>query len=141
MDWLKAYLDVMIFGVLGLMSFMVVWLTVERWLSLKNFPLQDYRQQARLETALSRNLTLIATVGANAPYVGLLGTVLGIMIAFHDIAQAGQIDTIGIMLGLALALKATAAGIAVAIPAMISYNLLERRAEVLLQQWKADREA
>lgn len=137
MEWLKHWLDWIVFGVLGSMSFVVVWLTVERWLSLRSFDLQKFAREPLLEVALTRNLTLIATIGANAPYVGLLGTVLGIMISFYDISQSGQIDTISIMLGLALALKATAAGIGVAIPAMISYNLLERRTEVLLQQWRA----
>ena len=90
-----------------------------------------------LNIALTRNLTWIYTVGANAPYVGLLGTVLGILITFYEMGQGGQVDVNHIMLGLALALKATAAGLVVAIPAILIYNGLTRKVEVLMGQWRA----
>ena len=88
-----------------------------------------------LEIALTNNLTTISTIGANAPYVGLLGTVLGIMITFYDIGQGGKIDANTVMLGLALALKATAAGLLVAIPSIMFYNGLLRKVEVLKSLW------
>ena len=79
---------------------------------------------------------MIYTIASNAPYVGLLGTVAGIMITFYTIGEAGLTDTREVMVGLALALKATGLGLVVAIPSMIFYNLLARRAEVLLAQWE-----
>jgi len=75
-------------------------------------------------------------VGSNAPYIGLLGTVLGILITFYDLGQGGAMDARSIMLGLALALKATAGGLVVAIPSMLFYNALLRRVDVLKARWE-----
>ena len=84
---------------------------------------------------MTNNLTLIATIGSNAPYVGLLGTVGGIMLTFMEIGSNDMANTGAIMTGLALALKATAMGLIVAIPAIVSYNLLLRKSETLLLKW------
>ena len=81
-----------------------------------------------------RHATL-ATIGSNAPYIGLLGTVLGIMITFHTIGTQGYLDATRIMVGLALALKATAFGLLVAIPSIVFYNTLLRRVKVILLEW------
>ena len=81
-------------------------------------------------------LHLIATIGSNAPYIGLLGTVLGIMLTFYTMGSAGFMDTGKIMIGLALALKVTAVGLLVAIPSVACYNLLLRKAKVLILQWE-----
>lgn len=78
---------------------------------------------------------MIATIGSNAPYIGLLGTVGGIMLTFIEIGNNDMVNTQAIMTGLALALKATAMGLVVAIPAIVSYNLLLRKSEVLLLKW------
>jgi biopolymer transport protein ExbB len=66
-------------------------------------------------------------VASNAPYLGLLGTVLGIMLTFQTLGATGEMDVKSIMTGLALALKATAAGIVVAIPCVALNNALRRR--------------
>ena len=87
---------------------------------------------------MTKRLYLIATVGSNAPYVGLLGTVIGIMLTFATIGKKGLVDTGDIMTGLALALKATAIGLTVAIPAIIFYNFLLRAVEELLLQWEIE---
>jgi biopolymer transport protein ExbB len=84
---------------------------------------------------------VISSIGSNAPYVGLLGTVLGILLTFYDIGLHGSIDTNAIMLGLALALKATALGLVVAIPAILIYNGLLRKTDVLTARWKKDHRA
>jgi biopolymer transport protein ExbB len=95
-----------------------------------------YRDKKKLELELTKRLHIIATVGSNAPYIGLLGTVLGIMLTFATIGKKGLVDTGDIMTGLALALKATAIGLIVAIPAIIFYNFLLRTAQELLLQWE-----
>ena len=136
MELLKANLDIGIVVLLGLMSFMAVALTVERLLYFARIDLSAFAHPDDLEIALTRHLTTIASIGANAPYVGLLGTVLGILITFYDMGQGGAIETAVIMLGLALALKATAFGLVVAIPSIIAYNALLRRAEVLKARWR-----
>ncbi|MEW6764666.1 MAG: TonB-system energizer ExbB [Halothiobacillaceae bacterium] len=139
MDFLKHYLDFFVFGILGLMSFLLVWLVVERYLTLARLRVEDFALEESLNVAMTRNLTTISSIGANAPYVGLLGTVLGILITFYDLSQGGNIDPKTIMLGLALALKATAAGLVVAIPAILFFNALVRRTEVLNARWKEHR--
>lgn len=139
MDFLKHYLDFFVFGILGLMNFLLVWLVVERYLTLARLRVEDFALEESLNVAMTRNLTTISSIGANAPYVGLLGTVLGILITFYDLSQGGNIDPKTIMLGLALALKATAAGLVVAIPAILFFNALVRRTEVLNARWKEHR--
>ncbi len=137
MQWLQHNLDPAIFSLLGGMLFIILWLSIERWLYYRTL---DPSQFASVETAkieTTRNLTLIASLAANAPYVGLLGTVLAIMLTFWQIGEAGNLSTQAIMLGLAMALKATAAGILVAIPGTLLYNALLRKAEVIQLQVKA----
>lgn len=140
MELLKAHLDAGVIGVLGFMSFLTIAFTVERIVYFARVDPASFARAEDLEIALTRHLTVIASVGANAPYVGLLGTVLGILITFHDIGQGGAIDTSAIMVGLALALKATAFGLLVAIPSVIFYNALLRRVDVLKARWGRPRE-
>ncbi|MGA7978637.1 MAG: TonB-system energizer ExbB [Chromatiaceae bacterium] len=139
MQQLKDYLDYGVFGVLGFMSFLLLGFVIERFLYLRSVDLARFDDEGELNVSLTRNLTAIATIGANAPYVGLLGTVLGILISFYDISKGSSIDTATIMLGLALALKATALGLVVAIPAIIFYNGLVRKVEVLTTRWRRSR--
>ncbi|MFK8079757.1 MAG: TonB-system energizer ExbB [Granulosicoccus sp.] len=138
MDMLGQYLDISVFTVLGLMSMLAMAYAVERLISYKRINVVDYEQLEQLKLELNKGLPVIATVASNAPYVGLLGTVFGIMLTFYDIGQSGQIDTHAVMVGLSLALKATALGLLVAIPSMIFYNLLVARAERLISEWKID---
>lgn len=80
------------------------------------------RQQANLR--LRRNLWVLGTVGATAPFIGLFGTVVGIMRAFHQMALSGQGGFAVVAAGISEALVATAGGIAVAIQAVVVYNFL-----------------
>jgi len=137
MELLKAYLDMAIFGTLGLMGFIALWMTLERLFFYKSLQLDQYSHAEYLNIALTKNLTTLATIGANAPYVGLLGTVIGILITFYELGQQHNLDTSAIMTGLALALKATAAGIAVAIPSIIAYNGLNRKVDVFNARYRA----
>jgi biopolymer transport protein ExbB len=138
MDLLKDYLDYAVLGLLGFMSFLMLWFVIERYLYFARLDLGRFDSIDELEVDLTRNLTTIGTIGANAPYIGLLGTVLGILIAFYDMGQSGIIDTNTIMLGLALALKATALGLIVAIPSIVFYNALLRRVDVLKVRWRKE---
>jgi biopolymer transport protein ExbB len=139
MDLLKATLDYSIMGILGLMSFFMVWFVVERWLYYRRVDLSRFAHPQELNVELTRHLTIVSSIGANAPYVGLLGTVLGILITFYDLGHHRGLDPGAIMLGLALALKATAMGLAVAIPSIVFYNGLLRRVEVLTADWECQR--
>lgn len=140
MEFVKLYLDATIFGILGLMGFIALWITLERTFFYRKLNPRDYAHIELLQVSATRNLTTLSTIGANAPYVGLLGTVIGILITFYDLGQQQTIDTGSIMTGLALALKATAAGIAIAIPSIMSYNGLMRRVDVIQSQYKAQQD-
>jgi biopolymer transport protein ExbB len=72
-----------------------------------------------------RGLLILGTVGSNAPFIGLFGTVLGIIKAFHDLAAAQSEATEAVMAGISEALVATAIGLMVAIPAVILYNTFQ----------------
>ena len=137
---LKDLIDYGTLGILGIMGFIALLFSLERIFAYRAMDVGSYDSKKRLEIALSKNLTAIATIGSNAPYVGLLGTVGGIMITFYGIGQEGLSETKDIMIGLALALKATALGLVVAIPSMVFYNLLVRKAEVLETEWEIRKE-
>jgi biopolymer transport protein ExbB len=135
-ELIKIYIEYSIMGVLGLMSFLTLWFGLERILFLNKVDITKFKKKGEIENRLTANLTTISTIASNAPYIGLFGTVCGIMITFYKISQDANIDTNSVMLGLALALKATAAGILVAIFATVFYNALARKAEVLITQWE-----
>ncbi len=137
MELVKIYLDITVFGILGLMGFIALWITLERLFFYKHLQLNQFKHPEYLNIALTQNLTTLASIGSNAPYVGLLGTVIGILITFYELGQQHNLDTGAIMTGLALALKATAAGIAVAIPCIMAYNGLNRKVDVLNAQYRA----
>nr|WP_321268125.1 TonB-system energizer ExbB [uncultured Sulfurimonas sp.] len=125
-------LDYGVMGVLILMSVVTLWLFIERMMFYKSVRFDDYNHRDALEMDLTDNIGVISAIGSNAPYVGLLGTVVGIMITFYTMGDAGAVDAKKIMIGLALALKATAMGLIVAMPAIVAYTIVLRKAEKLL---------
>lgn len=88
---------------------------------------------------LERYLNFLATVGSNAPFIGLLGTVFGIMDAFRGLATS-QGDAAAVMIGISKALIATAIGLFVAIPAVIAYNYFQRQVKGTLQSLESVRD-
>ncbi len=136
MEWLKYAIDYGIIGLLVLMSIVAVAIGIERYLLFKNINTNNFDDRRTLELTLTAKLHIIASIGSNAPYIGLLGTVLGIMLTFYSMGQHGLMDSGKIMIGLALALKVTAVGLLVAIPAVTMYNLLLRKCKVLLTEWE-----
>lgn len=138
MDWLKSVIEYGVIGLLGCLSVVAVAIAIERFRFFRSLSPGEFHDRRLLELALTRRLHLIATIGSNAPYIGLLGTVLGIMLIFYSMGQEGMLDSARIMTGLALTLKATAAGLLVAIPAVVLYNLLLRRVKELLLTWETN---
>ncbi|PAF48021.1 TonB-system energizer ExbB [Helicobacter sp. 12S02634-8] len=132
---MKEWLDYGILIFLGFLSIVVVAIGIERVWFYAVVRVDDYADKRELELDLHKRLTLIATIGSNAPYVGLLGTVAGIMITFIDIGSHSFVDTKAIMVGLALALKATGMGLIVAIPSIVIYNMLVRKSEIIITKW------
>ena len=76
----------------------------------------------REEERLSKNLSLLATISSSAPYIGLLGTVIGIINAFQGLSTTAQLTLSSVTPGISEALVATAVGLLAAIPALIAYN-------------------
>jgi biopolymer transport protein ExbB len=76
--------------------------------------------------SMERRLAFLGTVGSNAPFVGLLGTVIGIINAFHELESAAGKVSAGLMAEIGEALVATAVGICVAIPAVVAFNYFNR---------------
>jgi biopolymer transport protein ExbB len=136
MHILKDLIDYGIIGLLLLLSFFAVAIAFERWSFYRKVEVERFKTKQELEMELTKGLTFIASVASNAPYIGLLGTVLGIMLTFYTIGQEGFVDTKKVMVGLALALKATAVGLLVAIPSSVLYNLLLKKVKNLLLLWE-----
>lgn len=139
MDWLTSAVDYGVIGLLALASVIVVAIGIERALYYRRIDAQRVPDIKSLELALTGRLVVIASVASNAPYLGLLGTVFGIMLTFYRMGQGAVVDPTQIMVGLALALKATAAGLVVALVAVVLYNALLRKAKVLMLEWEIAR--
>ncbi|MBC8554177.1 MAG: TonB-system energizer ExbB [Candidatus Brocadiales bacterium] len=136
MELTKLFVDYGIIGFLIFMSIVSLSIAIERFLTYRKIKIGDFAVKKSLELVLTRKIHIIATIGSNAPYIGLLGTVLGIMFTFYNIGEDGYMETGKIMIGLALALKATAIGLLVAIPSVALYNFILRKAKVLLMEWE-----
>ena len=80
---------------------------------------------------LEKHLTILASLGSNAPFIGLLGTVLGIIKAFYGIGALGDDGGAVIMRGIAVALITTAAGLIIAMPAIIANNFFHRKVKII----------
>ncbi len=141
MEFLKDYIDLIIFIILGVMAFIAFWCVIERVLFFRKIDFKNYENQEQFDDAISENLTTIYIIYSNAPYIGLLGTVVGIMITFYEMGIAGNIDVKSIVVGLSLALKATALGLLVAIPALMAYNALLRKVSLLSNAYKVSKNA
>lgn len=137
MDALKEIVDYGVIGLLLALGLAACGVAIERWKFYQRINPVEYQSRDMLEIALTKHLVVIGTIAANAPYIGLLGTVLGIMLTFHTMGTSGAMAVATIMIGLSLALKATAVGLLVAIPCVVMNNVLRRRVAELLTMHQA----
>ena len=133
MELIKETVDYFVFGILGLMSLLALTYAIERLWYYNKVDVFEFSTEEELETSLTKNLTGLSIISSNAPYIGLLGTVIG----FYDMGRASNIETGTILIGLSLALKATALGLVVAIPSLIIYTMCLRKCDVLVARWKS----
>lgn len=98
------------------------------------------RALGREVSELERGLPFLGTIGSTAPFIGLFGTVLGVMRAFRDLAGAANAGPGVVAVGISEALVATAAGLFVAIPAIIAYNYFTTKANSFSEEmrWATD---
>ncbi len=95
----------------------------------KVFDVQESAEKRELEKGLS----FLGTVGSNAPFLGLTGTVIGILVAFERFAASGGKGSTEVMVAISQALIATAVGLVVAIPAVVFFNILKQRSRTVLE--------
>jgi biopolymer transport protein ExbB len=136
MDWLSLATDFGVIGFLLVLNVVVIAVGLERYFFYRSVEPNSFTNIKALELVLTKRLIVIASVAANAPYIGLLGTVLGIMLTFYNLGVDVNADVSKIMVGLALALRSTAMGLIVALIAVVIYNGLQRKTRVLLLQWE-----
>lgn len=136
MEWLSSAIDFGVIGLLIALSVVVVAIVLERAFFYRAIDLNSFTNVKALELELTKRLIVVASVASNAPYIGLLGTVLGIMLTFYNLGLDASADASKIMVGLALALKATAVGLVVALVSVVAYNALVRKTKVLMLQWE-----
>jgi biopolymer transport protein ExbB len=128
--WILIAMSVVSFGVI-----------VERllvFLSIKN-QIQTYTA-VQIRIILEKRLGILATFGNNAPFIGLFGTVLGVINAFHVLSNGNDFKVNAVMGGISEALVATAMGLFVAIPCVIAYNYFVRKIKMILLEIEANQE-
>ncbi len=135
LSYATDFVDYGIIGILILLSIVALWIFIERMMFYKSLQVENYNNRDELELDLTDNINIVSTIASNAPYIGLLGTVLGIMLTFYTLGDIGTVDAKKIMTGLAMALKATAMGLIVAIPAIVFYTILTRKIEKILTRY------
>lgn len=99
----------------------------------------DFFESARMmeKQGLEHRLIVLGTLGNNAPFIGLFGTVLGVIKAFHDLAAVSSAGPEVVMQGLSEALVATAVGLLVAIPSVVAYNYFQKWTNDILTETDA----
>lgn len=127
--WVLMAMSVISFGII--VERVLAFIHVKN--SLKNL------NQAELRVLLEKRLGILATFGNNAPFIGLFGTVLGIINAFHSLSKEGsEFGVNAVMGGISEALVATAVGLFVAIPSVIAYNYFVRKIKMMLLEMEAN---
>jgi biopolymer transport protein ExbB len=140
LNLLASLIDYGVIGVLIFLSVLVVTVDIERFLYYRKIKVSDWTSRKELELNLLKHLHLVATAASNSPYIGLFGTVLGIMLTFYQIGLTSSVNAGEIMISLSLALKATAAGLVVAIVSQVLYNLRIKKVKTLLLLWDIENE-
>lgn len=128
---LEHEVDIIVFSILGIMNALSIAVMLERIIFYCFFKYENYKSLEEFEIGISKNLTILSIIAQNAPYIGLLGTVFGIMIGFNNID-----DTQKIISALSGALKATAGGLVVAIIALVLFNIFDRCNAKLIVKYK-----
>lgn len=139
MDLTKFLSSTLSYGVEPILYFLIfmslisVAVIIERFVAFSEIE-QKIKQfsSVELRLLLEKRLGILATFGSNAPFVGLFGTILGVMNAFAVLGASNTVSTSLVMNGISEALVATAMGLFVAIPSVAAYNYFIRRMRRIL---------
>jgi len=136
----NSYLETGVFSVMGVLLILVVFIIIERTVAfgLLRKKLNTFRKREELTIELNSKLTTLFTIATSVVYLGLLGTVVGVILALGDIETSSKTE---MMNGLSYALIATAASLLVAIPATVSYNYLAAMADKIVVEWDLKNDA
>lgn len=118
---LEYEVDIIVFSILAIMNALSIAVMLERVIFYCFFKYENYKSLEEFELSTSKNLIILSIIAQNAPYIGLLGTVFGIMMGFNNIDDIQKIIST-----LSAALKATAGGLVVAIIALVLFNIFDR---------------
>jgi biopolymer transport protein TolQ len=105
--------------------------------ALENVERALRRSATSESTHLEGMVPLLATIGSAAPFIGLFGTVIGIIDAFRSIASQGSANLATVAPGIAEALGTTAVGLVAAVPAVMAFNFFQRKIKVLMAEMDA----
>lgn len=115
------------------MSIISIAIMIERFLTYRYIEKRiEIFKEIELRIALDKRLGILATFGNNAPFIGLFGTVLGVIKAFNDLGASSEFGVKVVMEGISQALVSTAMGLFVAIPSVIAYNYFVRKMKFFL---------
>lgn len=128
---LENEIDFIVFIILGVMNALCIAVLIERIMFYCVFKYENYKSLEEFEIGISKNLIILSIIAQNAPYIGLLGTVFGIIMGFNNIDDTGKIIS-----ALSGALKATAGGLIVAILALVIFNIFDRYNAKLIVKYK-----
>lgn len=126
--WVLIFMSIVSFGVI--IERLIVFVSIKSQLRDLN--------TAKIKIILEKRLGVLATFGNNAPFIGLFGTVLGVINAFHTLSKGSEFGVNAVMGGISEALVATAAGLFVAIPSVMAYNYFVRKIKMILLQIEAN---
>lgn len=126
--WILIAMSIVSFGVI--VERLLVFSSIKKSLSELSVP--------EIKLTLEKRLGILATFGNNAPFIGLFGTVLGVINAFATLSKGSEFGVNAVMGGISEALVATAAGLFVAIPSVIAYNYFVRKIKMTLLKREAD---
>ena len=126
--WILITMSIVSFGVI--VERLLVFGSIKK--SLNELSVPD------IKLILEKRLGILATFGNNAPFIGLFGTVLGVINAFATLSKGSEFGVNAVMGGISEALVATAAGLFVAIPSVIAYNYFVRKIKMTLLKREAD---
>jgi len=131
---MSTYLENGIFGLMGFLLLLVIFIVIERVVAfnLIRKKLHNFTRREEINIELNSKLTTLHTIATSVVYIGLLGTVVGVIMALGEVETSSKKE---MMSGLSYALVATASSLIVAIPATVAYNYLAAMADNIILGW------
>lgn len=136
--WPNDVVGVVVFALFGVMLLIWLYVMVNRYWFYRRLrgALMQYATPEALEIVLTKYFVVLDIIAANAPWLGLIGTVFSVMLFFGMMSPENNVDAIGLMQAFASALKTTIVGLLLAVCVDTSQRLLRRSVNVLMLTWQ-----